>query len=81
MGVSITDEGRELINMANKLLNDADHLGDYFSSEKVQQFHPRFQVSSQHYDFVLHAFSEYVNEIHDKYPGYTLGLNQTSTAL
>lgn len=80
MGVTITKAGRELIRMSNQLLNDADHINSYFRSERHKSEHPRLLVSSQHYDFAVTAFTEYINEIHRSYPGYTLGLRETSTA-
>ena len=80
MGVTITKAGRELIRMSNQLLNDADHIDSYFRSERNKSEHPRLLVSSQHYDFAVTAFTEYINEIHRSYPGYTLGLRETSTA-
>jgi len=80
MGVTITKAGRDLVRMSNQLLSDADHIDAYFRSERNKSEHPRLLVSSQHYDFAVTAFTEYINEIHRSYPGYTLGLRETSTA-
>lgn len=80
MGVTITEAGRELVRMANQLLGNADHISGYFRSEKHKSGHPRLLVSSQHYAFAVSAFAEYINEIRNAHPGFSLGLNETSTA-
>ena len=80
MGVSITEEGRELIDMAKKLLSDAEHIDEYFSKHRQSEEPCRFMVSSQHYTFVSTAFAEFINETGGANRLYSLGLNQTSTS-
>lgn len=75
-GIAITNEGRELLKLSNRLLRDADYISEYFHSDTEQE-KPSFFLSSQHYDFVVSAFEEFVGGIDaDR---YTLGLNQTQT--
>ena len=67
MGVTITEEGRELVRMAGQLLNDAEHMKDYFKGNHPGADHPRFLVSSQHYDFVVSHLADCVAEaFHEK---------------
>lgn len=76
-GIAITNEGRKLLKLSNRLLRDADYISEYFHSDTEQE-KPSFFLSSQHYDFVVSAFEEFVGGIDaDR---YTLGLNQTQTA-
>ena len=76
-GIAITNEGRELLKLSNRLLRDADYISEYFHSDSEGP-KPTFFVSSQHYDFVVSAFEEFVDGLDAE--RYTLGLNQTQTA-
>ena len=76
-GIAITNEGRELLKLSNRLLRDADYISEYFLGGADRQ-KPTFFVSSQHYDFVVSAFEEFLGQIDAD--AYTLGLNQTQTA-
>ena len=76
-GVTITNEGRELLKLGNKLLRDADYIDEYFHAPAGQR-RPSLFVSSQHYDFVVSAFETFVAALDAG--SYTLGLNQTHTA-
>lgn len=76
-GIAITNEGRELLKLSNRLLRDADYISEYFHSD-MEREKPSFFVSSQHYDFVVSAFEEFVGSL--EADRYTLGLNQTQTA-
>lgn len=76
-GIAITNEGRELLKLSNRLLRDADYISEYFHSD-AEGPKPTFFVSSQHYDFVVSAFEEFVDGLDAE--RYTLGLNQTQTA-
>ncbi len=75
-GIAITNEGRELLKLSNRLLRDADYIGEYFHSDAERE-KPSFFVSSQHYDFVVSAFETFVGTL--EADRYTLGLNQTQT--
>ena len=77
-GVIITNEGRELLKLGNKLLRDADYIDEYFHADRDRR-KPSLFVSSQHYDFVVAAFEDFVGHMADD--RYTLGLNQNQTAV
>ena len=77
-GVIITNEGRELLKLGNKLLRDADYIDEYFHADSDRR-KPSLFVSSQHYDFVVAAFEDFVGHMADD--RYTLGLNQNQTAV
>lgn len=64
-GISITDEGRELLRLGSKLLRDADYINEYFSSAEAES-KPTFYLSSQHYDFVAQAFNDFVKDTKEK---------------
>ena len=57
-GVVITNEGRELLKLGNKLLRDADYIDEYFHAGGEGR-RPSLFVSSQHYDFVVAAFEDF----------------------
>ena len=76
-GISITDEGRELLRLGSKLLRDADYINEYFSSAESES-KPTFYLSSQHYDFVAQAFNDFVKDTKENQ--YIFGINQTQTA-
>ena len=79
MGITITDEGRDLLTLGNKLLRDANNIKEHFNSKEENFL--SFRVSSQHYDFVMQAFSNFTKEINSsQFSQYTLGLNQTQTS-
>lgn len=76
-GITITNEGRELLKLANKLIRDADYITEYFYSNDTEE-KMSFFVSSQHYDFVAAAFKSFCNAIDSRQ--YMVGLSQTKTA-
>ena len=77
-GVVITNEGRELLKLSRKLLRDVDYIEEYFHGT-VDSGRTSLFVSSQHYDFVVAAFEEFVSGLDEE--RYTLGLNQNQTAV
>lgn len=77
-GVVITNEGRELLKLGNKLLRDADYIDEYFHAGGEGR-RPSLLVSSQHYDFVVAAFEDFVAQAEDD--RYTQGLNQNQTSV
>ncbi len=77
-GVRITNQGRELLKLGNKLLRDADYIDEYFHADPSGE-KPSLFVSSQHYDFVVAAFESFVSDTRDD--RYTLGLNQNQTSV
>lgn len=60
-GITLTSEGKELLNMGNRLLNDADRITQHFKQD-IGNTHEMLSVSSQHYCFVIDALSMLQNE-------------------
>ncbi|MEA4973828.1 MAG: LysR family transcriptional regulator [Candidatus Metalachnospira sp.] len=77
-GITLTDEGRELLKLGNELLSGADYITEYFRSVDKND-RKSFSVSSQHYAFVVSAFEEFQKNIQSKH--YTLSLNETQTSI
>lgn len=59
-GITLTAEGRELLTMGSRLLNDADRITRHFRQD-VRSNHEVLNVSSQHYCFVVDALSSLQN--------------------
>lgn len=57
-GITLTAEGRELLDMGERLLRDADRISQHFS-EDVTHNHELLSVSSQHYCFVIDAMMQF----------------------
>lgn len=77
-GVVLTQEGRELLKLSRKLLRDVDYIEEFFHGDTTGERTSLF-VSSQHYDFVVAAFEDFVRGLDEEQ--YTLGLNQNQTAV
>ena len=78
IGITLTDEGRELLKLGNELLKNADYISEYFGNfEKNDRI--SFSVSSQHYAFVISAFEELQKKIDSNC--YTLSINETQTSI
>lgn len=59
-GVVATREGEELLSFARMLLEQADHMKEYFI--KGEKRSPKFSVSCQHYSFAVNAFVDLIKE-------------------
>ena len=59
-GITLTAEGRELLNMGERLLTDAEHISQHFSQD-LSKTHETLSVSSQHYCFAIDAMMAYQN--------------------
>ena len=57
-GITLTAEGRELLNMGERLLKDAEHISRHFTQD-MGKTHETLSVSSQHYCFVIDALMDY----------------------
>ena len=57
-GITLTAEGRELLNMGERLLKDAEHISRHFTQD-MGKTHETLSVSSQHYCFVVDALMDY----------------------
>ncbi len=65
-GILLTEEGREFIMYAKKVVGQYEILEDRYMS--VDSDKERFAVSTQHYNFSIHAFAETVRKASaDKY--------------
>ncbi|MCI1958088.1 MAG: LysR family transcriptional regulator [Clostridia bacterium] len=78
IGITLTDEGRELLKLGNELLRNADYISEYFHSFDKDD-RKSFSVSSQHYAFVISAFEELQKKINTDC--YTLSINETQTSI
>ena len=47
-GITITEQGRELLKMGNKILHDVDYIEEFFSAPGKEE-KPSFYVASQHF--------------------------------
>ena len=76
-GITITEQGRELLKMGNKILHDVDYIGEFFSAPNKEE-KPSFYIASQHYDFVSTAFEQFVQSASAQQ--YSFGLIHGQTA-
>lgn len=74
-GVSLTQEGEELVGYAHQLLDQANAVVEKFSGEKGRN--ARFSVSCQHYSFAVEAFVDVVREFGGDSYDFTLRETQT----
>ena len=69
-GVTVTQEGEELLSFARMLLEQADIMQEHFGVGKKRV--PKFCVSCQHYSFAVNAFVEVVKEYNADQYGFIL---------
>lgn len=74
-GISLTAEGRELLNMGSRLLNDASRITQHFRKD-VPHTHELLSVSSQHFCFVVDALSMLQKQSTTDFYTYKLLLGQ-----
>ena len=74
-GVTVTQEGEELLSFARMLLEQADIMQEHFGVGKKRV--PKFCVSCQHYSFAVNAFVEVVKEYNADQYGFILRETQT----
>lgn len=75
-GVSLTAEGIEFLQLADKVLADADELRNhYLIKNDVTRLH--LQISCQHYAFVIDAFIHFLHTFQQE--RYTISLKETET--
>ena len=74
-GVTVTQEGEELLSFARMLLEQADIMQEHFGVGKKRV--PKFCVSCQHYSFAVNAFVEVVKEYDADQYGFILRETQT----
>lgn len=74
-GITLTAEGRELLNMGERLLRDAEHISSHFS-QNLGKTHETLSVSSQHFCFVVDAMMDYQETHHKDSYTYKLLIGQ-----
>ena len=75
-GVSLTAEGIEFLQLADKVIADADELRNhYLIKNDVTRLH--LQISCQHYAFVIDAFIHFLRTFQQE--RYTISLKETET--
>ena len=74
-GIALTQEGREFVTYAKKVLGQYEILEErYLSSDKEKE---RFSVSTQHYNFAIRSFSNVISRFQ---PGkYSFSIHETKT--
>ena len=74
-GISLTDEGRELLSYAKKAVQQYEILEDrYLARESGKE---RFSVSTQHYNFAIKAFTGVIRQTDPE--KYTFSIHETKT--
>ena len=74
-GISLTDEGREFVTYAKKVVGQYEILEDrYLSKDRDRE---RFSVSAQHYNFAIRAFMKVIRQ-HDP-EKYMFSIHETKT--
>ncbi|SKB84984.1 DNA-binding transcriptional regulator, LysR family [Lachnospiraceae bacterium] len=74
-GISITDEGREFVSYAKKVIGQYEILEDRYLSKDSDK--ERFSVSTQHYNFPIRAFTEVIK---GNYPDkFIFSIHETKT--
>ena len=74
-GISITDEGREFITYAQKVVGQYEILEERYLSKDSDK--ERFSVSTQHYNFPIRAFTEVIKK---NYPDkFIFSIHETKT--
>ena len=74
-GISITDEGREFVTYAKKVIAQYEIMESrYLSGESGKE---RFSVSTQHYNFAIKAFTEVIRR--ENPDRYIFSIHETKT--
>lgn len=76
-GLTLTNDGTELLGYARQVLEQADLLQSRYD-QKHRAVHNRLSISTQHYAFSVHAFVTLVEE-HDE-DAYNFTLRETRTS-
>lgn len=74
-GITLTNEGVELLGYAKQIIEQADLMLSRYSRDRAAE--TRFAVSSQHYSFVVEAFGDFI-DAHDS-EAYDFQLHETYT--
>ncbi len=74
-GISLTNEGREFLTYAKKVVGQYEILEDRYSCKEGEREH--FSVSTQHYNFAIKAFTEVINALGPQ--KYKFSIHETKT--
>lgn len=74
-GLTLTNEGTELLGYARQIIEQANLLSDRYT--KQSKDHQRLSISTQHYAFCVQAFIDLANEYSDD--SYDFTLRETRT--
>lgn len=75
-GLTLTNDGTELLGYARQMIEQADLLKNRYASRKSSH-HNRLSISTQHYAFTVQAFLELVNEFQGDQYDFTLRETRT----
>ncbi|MDD6290052.1 MAG: LysR family transcriptional regulator [Eggerthellales bacterium] len=75
-GLTLTNDGTELLGYARQMIEQADLLKNRYASRKTSH-HNRLSISTQHYAFTVQAFLELVNEFQGDQYDFTLRETRT----
>ena len=74
-GIRISEEGKEFIDYAKKAVSQYEILEERFLSNDMNKEH--FSVSSQHYNFAVHAFTDMIRKYNPE--KYVFSFHETRT--
>lgn len=74
-GISLTDEGREFVTYAKKVVSQYEILEDRYLSRDSDK--ERFSVSTQHYNFAIKAFTKVIKAYYPK--RFHFSIHETKT--
>ena len=77
-GISLTEEGKELLRQAYRMIDQENSIKEYFRGQRARPT-VSFSVSSQHYSFVVELFAALGNSTGSE--RYALRLKQTTTSI
>lgn len=78
-GVRVSEEGREFIDYAKKTVSQFRIMEERFLSRNVGKEH--FSVSSQHYNFAVHAFAQMIRKYDPESYGFSFHETRTMEVL
>ena len=79
-GITLTSEGVELLAYARQVVEQADLMIRHYESDRNDTYR-KLSVSSQHYAFVVNAFTEFVAKRHDESCDFTLRETRTADVI
>ncbi|RVU54387.1 LysR family transcriptional regulator [Anaerosphaera multitolerans] len=75
-GVLLTEDGIEFLRISKNILSELEYIQEHYVAKSNEE-NLQFQVSSQHYAFVVDAFLKFLKNYEDK--DYVLSLKETRT--